>query len=81
MCEFCCTQNEVDVVQEEVPVKEEVMYMLKPSPLSCQNLSTQGGPTTKESIVVFCLDISGSMCVTTEVGYVVLQLDANYRYM
>ena len=49
--------------EEEIPQEEDVTFMLEPA------LSTQAsGPSgLDESLVVFCVDVSGSMCVTTEV--------------
>ncbi|KAK3593841.1 hypothetical protein CHS0354_011443 [Potamilus streckersoni] len=62
-CEFCNAKNVVDVEDEEVPTSEDLTYMLEPA-LS----TTVSGPSgTDQSLVLFCVDISGSMCVTTEV--------------
>lgn len=63
ICEYCETRNVVDIEEEEKPQEPDVTYMLEPA-LS----TTASGPTgLDESLVVFCLDVSGSMCVTTEV--------------
>lgn len=69
-CEFCETRNVLDIEEEERPVDTDVTYMLEPA-LS----TTASGPTgLDESLVVFCVDISGSMCVTTEVpGHIELR--------
>lgn len=62
-CEFCNTSNEINVMDEEIPKEADVTFMLEPA-LS----TTASGPSgTDESLVIFCIDISGSMCVTTEV--------------
>ncbi|KAH3747910.1 hypothetical protein DPMN_182345 [Dreissena polymorpha] len=69
-CEFCSTRNIVDIVPEEIPAQADVTFMLEPA------LSTMtSGPTGQdESLVVFCVDVSGSMCVTTEVpGHIELR--------
>ena len=50
-------------MDEEVPTADDVTYLLSPAP------STAGSGRSGEdqSLVVFCVDTSGSMCVTTEV--------------
>ena len=50
-------------MDEEKPSEEDVTFLLEPA------LSTKAsGPSgMDESLVVFCVDVSGSMCVTTEV--------------
>jgi len=66
VCEFCNTQNTIDImVPEEVPLKEEVLYMITPG--TSTGAVTEMGATTKDALVVFCVDTSGSMGVTTEV--------------
>ena len=63
MCEFCGKRNSVDIVDEEIPVDEDVTFMLEPAPAT-----TASGPAgLDQSLVIFCVDCSGSMCVTTEV--------------
>ena len=53
----------VDIEDEEIPTEEDVTFMLEPA-LS----TTASGPSgMDEALVIFCVDISGSMCVTTEV--------------
>ena len=63
VCEFCATRNEVDIMLEEVPIQEDVTYMLMPAP----STTASGRSGMDESLVVFVVDTSGSMCVTTEV--------------
>lgn len=69
-CEFCDQRNMVDLEDEEIPTDEDVTFMLEPA-LS----TTASGPSgMDEALVVFCVDKSGSMCVTTEVpGHVALK--------
>ncbi|XP_076077748.1 uncharacterized protein LOC143048138 isoform X3 [Mytilus galloprovincialis] len=63
-CQFCGALNEINVMDEEIPKEEDVTFMLEPA-LS----TTSAGPSgTDKSLVIFCIDISGSMCVTTEVS-------------
>lgn len=69
-CEFCTQRNIVDIEEEEVPTEEDVTFMLEPAPSTVAS-----GPSgLDESLVIFCVDTSGSMCVTTEVpGHVQLR--------
>jgi len=53
----------VDILPEEIPKLADVTYMLQPAPAT--TATSCGG--IDESIVVFCVDISGSMCVSKEV--------------
>ncbi|KAL3882463.1 hypothetical protein ACJMK2_028800 [Sinanodonta woodiana] len=62
-CEFCNVKNVVDVDDEEVPTSEDLTYMLEPA----LSTTVSGLSGTDQSLVLFCVDISGSMCVTTEV--------------
>jgi hypothetical protein len=76
-CEFCGMLNSVDLDEEEVPKKSEeeaklgevadekgftVEYILEPAAVD----EDAKGPESS-GIVVFCIDVSGSMCVTQEV--------------
>ncbi|XP_021354035.1 circularly permutated Ras protein 1-like [Mizuhopecten yessoensis] len=62
-CEFCGQEMVVDIVEEEKPTQDDVTFMLSPA-LS----TTSSGPKgTDSSLVIFCVDVSGSMCITTEV--------------
>ena len=61
MCEFCGIRNEVDVVAEEIPKEEGALFKITPATLTKTSMA-------RDSLVVFCMDTSGSMCVTTEVG-------------
>ncbi|CAG2197276.1 unnamed protein product [Mytilus edulis] len=62
-CEFCNKVNEVDIMEEEIPKERDVTFMLEPA----LSTTTAGPSGTDESLVIFCIDTSGSMCVTTEV--------------
>jgi len=53
----------VDILSEEIPKLADVTYMLKPAPAT--TAASCGG--VDESIVVFCVDVSGSMCVSQPV--------------
>lgn len=63
-CEFCGAVNEVDIVPEEMPTKEDTTFMIEPAQGAG---GVAGGGGVEDSLVIFCIDISGSMCVTTEV--------------
>ncbi|KAK7494561.1 hypothetical protein BaRGS_00014214 [Batillaria attramentaria] len=75
-CEFCDNRNIVDVEEEEKPTADDVTFLVEPS-LS----TTASGPSGRdESLVIFCVDISGSMCVTSEVpGYMKLRGGSQLR--
>lgn len=49
---------------EEVPTKDDTTFMIAPAPVNTDHGASGG----VESLIIFCVDISGSMCVTTEVG-------------
>lgn len=55
------------MVPEEVPLKEEVLYMITPGASAGSSSSIAGGQAGKDALVVFCIDTSGSMGTTTEV--------------
>ena len=50
---------------EEVPTSPDTTYLLAPAPAVQDNPS--GGGDIDDTLAVFCIDVSGSMCVTTEV--------------
>ena len=57
-------------MNEEIPLKEDVLYLLEPSKsmrVSGKNIMEGQTAAAKDAIVVFCIDISGSMGCTTEV--------------
>ena len=54
----------MDLVPEEMPSEEDTTYLLTAAGVAQQDV---GGVSSEESMVVFCIDTSGSMCVTTEV--------------
>ena len=77
MCEFCSTRNVIDIAMEEVPKQGEILY-LQEVERSSKDKSLVSG-ITKDSIVVFCVDTSGSMGQTTEVLlYSVTQIIQGY---
>ena len=67
VCEFCGTRNEVDAFPEELPTKMDTTFLVSPAPTVGGGAAGEGGAGMEEALVVFCIDVSGSMCVTTEV--------------
>lgn len=63
ICEFCGTLNAVDLMAEEIATQADVTYMVEPAPVT----TASGRSGKDESLVVFCVDVSGSMCVSQEV--------------
>ena len=66
MCEFCGTSTEVDIAEEERPTKADTTYLITPATVEGGG-AVGGGSGVDDAMVIFCIDISGSMCVTTEV--------------
>ena len=62
-CRFCDAHN-VSHVENILGVGDDVTYVLSPPTKTS---------TLDDSLVVFCIDVSGSMCVTSEVSYLNLQ--------
>ncbi|CAF3395009.1 unnamed protein product [Rotaria sp. Silwood1] len=60
-CEFCPKLNTVDIEQTDLPKKEDATYLISPAPV------VHGSDMTgvDDSIVIFLIDISGSMSSTT----------------
>ncbi len=49
---------------EEMPTKDDTTFMIAPPQVTGEAAQGAG---VGDSLVVFCIDVSGSMCVTTEV--------------
>ena len=62
-CEFCHLENEVMIEEEEIPQSNEVTYLLEAA--AQVEDRRMGG---QDISVVFCLDVSGSMCVTQPIA-------------
>lgn len=56
----------MDIVAEEVPAKPDTTFLVAPPPTVAGGAGV-GVAGVEEALVVFCIDVSGSMCVTTEV--------------
>ena len=61
-CEFCGHFNPIAVMDEEIPSIPCVDYLVTPPSAKEKNASSEDS-----SNIVFCIDISGSMCVTQEI--------------
>ena len=67
MCEFCGASSEVDLMDEEKPSEKDTTYLITPATVEGDVAESEGGSGVNDAMVVFCVDISGSMCVTEEV--------------
>jgi hypothetical protein len=65
-CEFCEQVNEVYVEPEEFPSNSAVDYLLMSADLAA-DAHLGGVDPTSDISVIFCIDTSGSMCVTQPV--------------
>eukprot|EP01084_Bolivina_argentea_P027370 50893_1 len=59
VCNFCSKKNIIQIHPEQLPDNETVDYILAPPDDIKSN--------TDEKLIIFCVDISGSMCVTQPV--------------
>eukprot|EP00753_Platysulcus_tardus_P015458 PLAT5019.2.p1 GENE.PLAT5019.2~~PLAT5019.2.p1 ORF type:complete len:827 (+),score=465.90 PLAT5019.2:277-2757(+) len=66
VCEFCGAANWLELDDEEIPTVAMLDYLLEAAPLS----DSAGGAAGEDSdsLVIFCVDVSGSMCCTSEVA-------------
>mmetsp|Transcript_35531 Transcript_35531/g.69696 ORF Transcript_35531/g.69696 Transcript_35531/m.69696 type:complete len:750 (+) Transcript_35531:32-2281(+) len=72
VCEFCSFTNCVELEEEEVPVQPSVNYILEPA--EEKEISNEDG------LLLFVVDVSGSMCVSQQVSNCDFQLkSANKR--
>ena len=58
-CEFCSYPNIITIDKEEIPIKDDIVYMLE------SEFENEG--SANDSTMIFCIDTSGSMNITTEV--------------
>ncbi len=66
-CEFCSYLNVIQIEKEEIPLKDDMAYLLESH--------LENHTTLDDQSMVFCIDISGSMNTTTE-----LQGKVNLKY-
>jgi hypothetical protein len=76
-CEFCGVINHLSLEQEEIPTSDALDYIV----MSVTQVAEENKEPTladKDITVVFCIDISGSMCVTQPIeGNIKLKGNAN----
>merc|ERR1719361_1389651 len=65
-CTFCNHINVIEIDDEERPTSETVDYILAPPPTLDEEAKTNT-TETQESQILFCIDISGSMCVSQQI--------------
>ena len=63
ICEFCECSNKVNLEVEELPTESKLVYILETSEHAA--IERQGRDDSR--CIIFCIDISGSMCVTEPV--------------
>ena len=60
MCEFCNQRNVVCIEEEEIPKSDAVNYILE----AVEKGAGKKAGAEDDFSVVFCIDVSGSMCVS-----------------
>ena len=76
-CEFCNFENRIMIENDEIPKNEEVTYILETPSEKIDNMEDS---SVDNKYLIYCIDISGSMSVTTEVpGNLVLPTDQARR--
>mmetsp|Transcript_11619 Transcript_11619/g.13388 ORF Transcript_11619/g.13388 Transcript_11619/m.13388 type:complete len:764 (+) Transcript_11619:18-2309(+) len=66
VCEFCQAHNKISLEPEEMPKTNDMFYVLQSA--NQQQMMTETPDSTDQEIsVIFCIDYSGSMCVTSEI--------------
>ena len=63
LCEFCEFSNTVHLEAEEIPTDSKLVYVLETSEQAA--IERQGRDDSRT--IIFCIDMSGSMCVTEPV--------------
>ena len=58
--------NKVDITPEAVPVDPDTSFIMSPPSHVEEDLT--GCKMARDAILIFCVDVSGSMCATTEVN-------------
>lgn len=62
-CEFCENENIINLEEEEIP-KEDTLDFILMSPEQVVESDSNLNNSDKDITIVFCIDVSGSMCVT-----------------
>lgn len=63
-CEFCGIVNDLNLDDEEIPNAPELTYVLE----SAAQVAKLSEGNSERSTIIFCIDISGSMCVSKPVS-------------
>lgn len=66
-CEFCNFENRIFLDENEIPNIEEVTYILEPAPSKNEDEANSEEELKEAKYLIYCIDISGSMSVTTPV--------------
>ena len=64
VCEFCESVNQVHLEPEEIPTESKLVYVLETS----EQVAMERQGKNDSQAIIFCIDISGSMCVTQPVS-------------
>lgn len=67
-CEFCGKEHSVDCEPEQQPKQSDVTYLLEAAPHTVNEEGKIKYAGASETMVVFCVDVSGSMSTRTQVG-------------
>ncbi len=65
-CEFCNNLNSVSIEKEELPQSDELTYVLESAP-QAMGKKEESKALAEDISLIFCIDVSGSMCVTQAV--------------
>jgi hypothetical protein len=65
ICEFCGEKNEIVIEKEEIPTTDCVDFFVQSA--NQLNKGMKGLNYNDEQSLVFCFDVSGSMCVTSPI--------------
>lgn len=70
-CSFCGHENAAAGMEDgEMPQQPDAEYLIQPAPAAAAAASTSASacsPEARHKHVIFCVDTSGSMCVTSEI--------------
>ena len=66
LCEFCGDKNEILIEKEEIPTTDCLDFFVQSS--NQLNKGMKGLNYNDEQSLIFCFDVSGSMCVTTAIS-------------
>lgn len=67
ICEFCGAHNKISIENEELPKSNDLFYLLQSANQAKETTKETPNSTDQDISVIFCIDFSGSMCVTTEI--------------